>query len=326
MHSMLRPMLATPGTHVPPGEEWVHEVKWDGIRLIGESEQGRTKTRLVTRNGNDATPAWPEIATGPERDVVVDGEVIALNDAGLPDFRVLMDRMHNRDVRRAARFAELIPATYMVFDLLRLDGRLLIEEPWTERRKLLEAVHAEGDLGSWQVPATYDDGRMLHEVTKAQGLEGIVSKRRGSRYRPGERSRDWVKLPHRYRASLVVGGWRPEVGTEGGTERLGALLVGQPTPDGLIYRGRVGSGITGKRAQRLGELLRETARSPFAGADVDPDGGVPALDAKGTHWVEPLLVVEVETHGSPVAAPSYKGRLRQPSFIGIRDDVSPEDL
>ncbi|MBB3090334.1 DNA ligase [Nocardioides albus] len=319
-------MLATPGSHVPPGEEWVHEVKWDGIRLLGDSPAGRTQARLTTRNENDATTAWPEIADGPTRDLLVDGEVIALNDGGLPDFRVLMDRMHNRDRRKAARFAAERPATYMVFDLLRLDGRLLVDEPWTERRKVLEGLHADGDLGSWQVPGTYEDGHMLHEVTKQQGLEGIVSKRRGSRYRPGERSKDWIKLPHRYRASLVVGGWRPEVGTEGGTERLGALLVGQPTPDGLIYRGRVGSGITGKRAQRLGELLRETGRNPFAGPDVDPDGGVPAVDAKGTHWVEPLLVVEVETHGTAVAAASYEGRLRQPSFIGIRDDIEPKDL
>lgn len=326
MRTTLRPMLATPGSHVPPGEEWVHEVKWDGIRLLGDSPEGRTQTRLTTRNDNDATPAWPEIAAGPTRDVLVDGEVIALNDAGLPDFRVLMDRMHNRDVRRAARFAEQIPATYMVFDLLRLDGQVLIEKPWTERRQILEGLYESGELSSWQVPPTYDDGRMLHEVTKQQGLEGIVSKRRTSRYRPGERSKEWVKLPHRYRASLVVGGWRPEMGTAGGTERLGALLVGQPTPDGLIYRGRVGSGITGKRAQRLGELLRETGRSPFAGPDVDPDGGVPAVDAKGTHWVEPLLVVEVETHGSPVAASSYTGRLRQPSFVGIREDIEPKDL
>ncbi|TQL69674.1 bifunctional non-homologous end joining protein LigD [Nocardioides albertanoniae] len=326
MPPMLRPMLATPGDHPPLGDAWVHEVKWDGIRLLGASEEGRTQTRLVTRNGNDATPAWPEIATGPERDVVVDGEVIALNDAGLPDFRVLMDRMHNRDARRAARFAERIPATYMVFDLLRLDGRLLVEEPWAERRKILERLVESGDLSSWQVPQTYDDGQMLHAVTREQGLEGIVSKRRSSRYRPGERTKDWVKLAHRYRASLVVGGWRPEVGTEGGTERLGALLVGQPTPDGLVYRGRVGSGIGGKRGRRLAELLRETPRSPFAGPDVDRDGGVPPEDARGTHWVEPLLVVEVETHGSAVAAATYKGRLRQPSFIGIRDDIEPKDL
>jgi bifunctional non-homologous end joining protein LigD len=323
----MRPMLATAGTHVPVGPGWSHEVKWDGVRVLADTTRSGT-TRLLSRNENPVTVAWPELNRSPlgDRDLLVDGEVIALNEAGLPDFRVLMDRMHLRDARKAARFAERIPATYMVFDLLRLDGRLLIEETWTERRKILEAVHADGDLGSWQVPATYEDGRMIHEVTRAQGLEGIVSKRRRSRYRPGERSKDWIKLAHRYRASLVVGGWRPEVGTEGGTERLGALLVGQPTPEGLIYRGRVGSGITGKRAQRLGELLRETGRNPFAGPDVDPDGGVPSLDARGTHWVEPLLVVEVETHGTAVAAASYKGRLRQPSFIGIRDDVSPEDL
>lgn len=308
MMATMRPMLATPGTHVPPGEEWVHEVKWDGIRLLADQRAGR-RTRLWTRNENDATIAWPEIAgRGPAgRDLLVDGEAIALNDRGLPDFRVLGERMHLRDAGRAARHAERTPATYMVFDVLRLDGRDLTGLPWTERRAVLDDL----DLASWQVPSTYDDGAMLHEVTHAQGLEGIVSKRRGSRYLPGVRTKDWLKFAHRFRGSYLVGGWRPQIDTK---DRLAALLVGQPTPEGLVYRGRVGSGIGAKESRQLRELLTDRSVSPFA-------GGVPREDAVGTFWVEPQLVVEVETHGRHL----YE-RLRQPAFIGVRPDLGPEDL
>lgn len=319
---MILPMLATPGTHVPVGEEWVHEVKWDGVRMLGdvtraaapaatpaggEHVSGEYAVRLTTRNGNDATRAWPEIAgRGPGRDVLVDGEVIALNAAGRPDFRRLAERMHIRDGRRAARLAAADPATYLVFDLLRLDGRDVTGLGWTERRALLESL----DLGSWQVPAVYDDGALLHRVTRDQGLEGTVSKRRGSLYRPGQRSRDWVKLAHRHRASYVVGGWRPQVGTQ---DRLAALLVGEVTAEGLAYRGRVGSGIGAKASRMLRALLTDAAASPF----VDD---VPKEDAVGSHWVEPLVVVDVETHGV-----GYD-RLRQPAYVGVRTDIAPADL
>jgi len=323
----MRPMLATPGTHVPAGDEWVHEVKWDGIRLLADVAKGRTTAQLTTRNENVATVAWPEVAapgTGSGRDLLVDGEVIALNDAGLPDFRALADRMHVRDARRAARFAESRPATYMVFDVLRLDGRMLLDLPWTERRAILEGLAAQDLMGgAWQVPATYDDGAMLHEVTREQGLEGIVSKRRSSRYRPGERSREWLKFPHRFRGSYVVGGWRPQVGT---SDRLAALLVGQPTPAGLVYRGRVGSGIGASESRQLRALLAEAPSSPFLGPADDPAGGVPREDAVGTRWTRPLLVVDVETHGRHTAVPNQVGRLRQPAFIGTRPDLGPEDL
>ncbi|MEX0427554.1 DNA ligase [Nocardioides sp. DS6] len=320
-------MLATPGTHVPPGDDWVHEVKWDGIRLLAHrTRDGRP--RLWTRNENDATLAWPEIAGGGPsvstgRDLLVDGEAIALNDRGVPDLRVLGERMHVRDARRAARFAEQRPATYMVFDVLRLDGRDLTGLPWTERRAVLEGLAESGEMGGWQVPAAYDDGGMLHEVTREQGLEGIVSKRRTSRYLPGVRTKEWLKFPHRFRGSYVVGGWRPQIGT---TDRLAALLVGQPTPAGLVYRGRVGSGIGARESRQLRSLLTDAAASPFAGADVDPAGGVPREDVRGTFWVEPRVVVDVETHGRHVVGAAVLGRLRQPAFIAVRPDLGPEDL
>ena len=326
-------MLATAGTHVPEGDDWVHEVKWDGIRLLGEyvgaSRGSSGGVRLTTRNENDATIAWPELApelaSGPERgpsdtgrDLLVDGEVIALNDRGLPDFRTLAERMHVRDRRKAARFAAARPATYMVFDLLRLDGEDLMGRPWTERRARLEALAQEGVLGSWQVPPTYADGAMLHAATLAQGLEGIVSKRRDARYLPGVRSRAWLKFPHRFRASYVVGGWRPQEGTTSSQGRLAALLVGEPTPQGLLYRGRVGSGITARHSPLLREMLTPRGGSPFADE-------VPREDVPGTLWVEPLVVVEVETHGVGTGLASG-GRLRQPSYQGVRTDLAPEDL
>jgi len=310
---VLLPMLATAGTHVPVGEEWRHEVKWDGVRALAHVDPSTgpgTEVRLTSRNGNVITGAWPELTAPPiARNLVVDGEIIALNERGLPDFRVLAERIHVRNATTVARLAERIPATFMVFDLLRHDGDDLTALPLTERRKRLEALDL-GDSG-WQVPSTYDDGGMLFEATLAQGLEGIVSKRLDSRYRPGERTQNWLKFAHRHRASYVVGGWRPQVG---GTH-LAALLVGEPTADGLLYRGRVGSGIGPKQSKVLTELAASLGRSTSPFADE-----VPRVDAQGTTWLEPTLVVDIDTHGA-----GYE-RLRQPSYQGVRSDLTPDDL
>lgn len=305
----MRPMLATRTDHVPTGDAWTHEVKWDGVRAL--TDVGTGGLRITSRNENAITIAWPELATSPlgERDLLVDGEIIALNDRGLPDFRTLQERMHVRRATTAARLAERVPAIYMVFDLLRLDGRDLTGEPQEVRRDLLEGLGVDG---SWQVPAAYDDGAMLFEATRQQGLEGVVSKRRTSTYRPGERTPHWLKLAHRHRLSYVVGGWRPQEGT---TDRLAALLVGEQKPEGLVYRGRVGSGIGPRQSRVLTELVAGLGRgdSPFADE-------VPQVDAQGTHWLEPVLVVDIDTHGR-----GYD-RLRQPSFQGVRTDLTPEDL
>lgn len=307
----MRPMLATKGDVVPTGDEWSHEVKWDGVRMLADVRGSVDRARLTTRNGNDATVAWPDIHPAPMggRDLLVDGEIIGINDKGVPDFAVIQERMHVRSATAAARLATSVPATFMVFDVMRLDGRDLTSLSLTERREILDGL----DLGTWQVPPTYDHGVMLQEATLSQGLEGIVSKRRASTYQPGVRSKAWLKFAHRHRFSFVVGGWRPQEGTK---DRLAALLVGEPTPDGLIYRGRVGSGIGGAASRLLAAKLagRDCAASPFADE-------VPAIDARGTVWVEPFLVVDVESHNKmPVA------RLRQPSFRGIRTDIGPEDV
>ncbi len=304
----MRPMLATSGAHIPAGA-WAHEVKWDGIRVLANCHAGLD--RFVSRNGNDITAAWPDLATSPlpGRDLLVDGEVIALNEDGLPDFRVLQERMHVRSPAAVARLVTRVPATFMVFDLLRLDGVDLTTEPLERRRELL---HHELEGAAWQVPASYDDGPMLYESAVQQGLEGIVSKRLGSRYYFGQRTKDWLKFPHRERGSYVVGGWRPQ---EGGTH-LAALLVGEPTPEGLLYRGRVGSGIGPKASRLLTAELASHGRadSPFADE-------VPRPDAHGSHWVDPVLVVDVDTHRTARAE-----RLRQPSYQGIRRDLGPDDL
>ena len=303
-------MLASPGTHVPPGEDWRHEVKWDGVRALTRVAGG--VVTMTSRNANRITAAWPELATPPAvgDDTVVDGEIIALNERGVPDFRVLADRMHVRKAATVARLAERVPATYMVFDLLRLDGEDLCGLPLEERRARLAGL----DLtrSGWQVPPEYDDGAMLLEATREQGLEGIVSKRADSTYRPGQRTPHWLKFPHRHRSSFVVGGWRPQTGT---SDRLAALLVGEPTPDGLMYRGRVGSGIGARQSRQLAELLAPLTRTltPFTDE-------VPRVDAAGTTWVEPVVVVDVDTHGVGYA------RLRQPSYQGVRSDLVPDDL
>jgi bifunctional non-homologous end joining protein LigD len=307
-------MLATKGVHVPVDPAWSHEVKWDGVRVLADTvKDGRGgTTRLLSRNENPVTVAWPELHRSPlgDRDLLVDGEVIALNERGLPDFRVLQDRMHVRNAAAAARLAGELPATYMVFDVMRLDGRDLTAMPLGERRKILADLGLEHS--TWQVPAAYDDGPMLFEATLQQGLEGIVSKRLASRYSFGERSKSWLKFAHRHRRSYVVGGWRPQEGT---TDRLAALLVGEMTPEGLLYRGRVGSGIGGTASRSLTPLVAPLGRddSPFADE-------VPRVDSRGTFWLEPVLVVDVETHGL-----GYE-RLRQPSYRGVRDDLTPADL
>jgi bifunctional non-homologous end joining protein LigD len=304
----MRPMLATRGDQVPDEPGWQHEVKWDGMRVLAEITAGTT--RLWSRTERTVTVAFPELARLPGDDLVLDGEVVAF-DQGVPSFAALAERIHVGKAERARRLAEAMPVTFLIFDVLRLDGRDLTGLALAERRRHLESL-ALADA-AWQVPPIYDDGPTLLAATRAQGLEGIVSKRLVARYEPGARSRHWLKFPHRRRDTYLIGGWRYETGSR---HRLGAVLVGSPTPEGLRYRGRVGSGIAGRVGPMLMDALAPLAsdRSPFATE-------VPAVDAAGTHWVAPALAVDIEALGV-----SAHGRLRQPVYQGLRPDLTAEDL
>ena len=308
----MRPMLASAGTVIPRGPEWVHEIKWDGMRVLADVSGGRL--RLSSRNENDVTSSFPELSTlaGPGKpdNMLLDGEVVAL-DTGLPSFSALSERIHVSSDRRARRLAVSRPVTFMVFDLLRLDGVDLTGQPLAQRRATLEGISLASPHA--QVPPTYDDGLALQSATLEQGLEGVVSKRLTSRYRPGRRSPDWLKFPHRTSRSVVIGGWRPETDS---ARRLGAVLVGRPTPDGLMYLGRVGSGLAGREQERVLRALRGLSvdTSPFADE-------VPLMDAQGTSWVRPEVVMEVQSLGL-----SAQGRLRQPTYRGLRPDLSPDDV
>lgn len=305
-------MLAVPATAIPTGDDWAHEVKWDGMRILADVRDGRL--RLTARSGNDVTASYPELAGLAHLydDMLLDGEVVAL-DGGRPSFGALAERMHVKDHRRAERLAAARPVTYMVFDLLRLYGSDLTGQPLRARRELLERLDLDGR--HWQVPPVYTDGHELFEATREQGLEGVVSKRLSSTYLPGRRSPDWLKLPHRTTHSVVVGGWRPEQTNDSG--RLGAVLVG--TPDGSggwAFAGRVGSGIAGRAATLLAGAIGSGTRSasPFSTE-------VPRIDAVGTTWVEPRLVVEVRA-----LEVTRDGRLRQPAYLGLRTDLTPADV
>ena len=303
----MRPMLATVADRVPTGDAWVHEVKWDGMRVLVDVSDG--VVTLWSRNERDVTASYPELSEiGRDDDeMLLDGEVVAL-DGGRPSFHALTERMHVADRRRAQRLAATRPVTLMVFDLLRLFGSDLTGQPWSARRALLDRLDLSGR--NWQVPEVYQDGPQLLAATKKQRLERIVSKRRAAPYAVGRRSSDWRKTAHRASLSVVVGGWRPEVGSNG---RLGAVLVGLPDGDGgWRYAGRVGSGLAGTAGEALALRLRPLRRDtpPFADE-------VPAIHAQGTTGVEPRVVIDVRT-----LELTGQHRLRQPAYLGVRSDLS----
>ena len=318
-----RPMKATAGA-LPSGDDWLHEVKWDGMRLIvsvGDDGTGHPTVRLTSANGKDATASYPELAgLGAAlgvRSAILDGEVVAFDDAGRPDFGRLQQRMHITDARQAAERATAVPAVLLLFDLLALDGTDVCDLPLVERRRLLEDLVEPGP--HWQVPPAYPDGQALLDAATERHLEGVVSKRRLSVYRPGTRTREWVKVKVRRRQEFVVGGWAPGEGGRGG--RIGGLLVGyhderapaDGIPGPLRYAGRVGSGLT------EGEIAFLTDRFAPITTDQCPfEPPPPRTQTRGAIWVEPTVVVEV-AFGEWTA----DGRLRHPVYAGRRDDVDP---
>jgi bifunctional non-homologous end joining protein LigD len=313
----LRPMLATPATAIPKDEaNWSFDVKWDGIRALASISGGRIK--LEVRSGNDVTHRYPELsalgrALG-TTEVVLDGEIVAFDPAtGRPSFERMQRRMHVESESAIRRLRQDVPITYVIFDLLWLDGHPTTALPFSERRRLLEGLNLAGP--AWHTPATHPgEGQALLDATAASGLEGVVAKRLDSSYEPGVRSRDWLKIKNHLSQEFVVGGYLPGEGSRG---RLGALLLGVYEDNGkLCFAGRVGTGFTEAELTRLLRLLDPLRRDtpPF-----DPPPPRPVV--KEAIWVEPEIVVEVAfTEWTGV------GILRHPSYKGQREDKDPKDV
>ncbi|HET8568814.1 MAG TPA: non-homologous end-joining DNA ligase [Candidatus Limnocylindria bacterium] len=292
-----KPMLATLAKGVPAGPEWVFEEKYDGIRLIADRRKGRV--RLFSRNLIDRTASWPDVAEAiaslPDGDLTVDGEVFAYDRMRVSRFQLLQQRGR---------------PTFAVFDVLALDGRSVMRRPLSERRALCETL-LEGARAPLMLSRRLSGGgAKALETARRKEWEGIIAKDERSPYEPGIRSRAWLKVKVRRESEFVIGGWTPP---EGSRAQFGALLVGMFGGPRLRYVGKVGTGFTGLTLAALGAKLArlETARTPF-----DPPPRV-----KDAHWVRPRLVAQVA-----FAEWTADGKLRQPAFLGLRDDKRPEEV
>ncbi len=314
MPEKIDPMMAKPGERLPtPDGAWGFEFKWDGIRAMAYVDGGRV--RLVSRSGEEITPRYPEVhamgrAIG-SSEVILDGEVVALDEHGRPSFEEIQQRMALTSESEVRRRMKDVPVTYFIFDLLWQDGHSLLQVPYAERRARLAALKLSG--ASWQTPPfEKGGGQAMQEASRQAGLEGVVGKRLDSPYEPGRRTGAWVKVKNHKHQELVIGGWLDGEGKRRGYP--GALLTGYYDKDAkLVYAGKVGTGFTDATLEKLNRLLEPLAtdKNPFA-------VGKPA---RGAHFVQPKVVADFEfvewTRG---------GQLRAPSFKGFRNDKKAHEV
>jgi bifunctional non-homologous end joining protein LigD len=311
MPDRLKPMLARSGELPRNEQDYGFEVKWDGIRTVLFCDHGHLT--LQGRNFTDFTPRYPEVRElarelGARR-LILDGEIVAFDDEGRPSFERLQTRMHLASDSAVKRRLRDTPVTYVIFDLLYLDGRSTLSLAYEDRRELLEELELEGP--AWRTPAYHrGEGSALLAATRELGIEGVVAKRLDCPYEPGRRASGWIKVKNVRVQDVVIGGWTPGEGGRGG--RLGALAVGVYEDGRLVYAGKVGTGFTDKTLSLLARELEPLRRpsSPF-------DGRQPP---KGTVFVEPRLVAAVEFREW-----TRSGTLRAPSFKGLRPDKDPHE-
>lgn len=288
-------MLAKLVSGLPPDDEnWAFEMKWDGIRALTEVRRGAL--RMFTRNGNDMTQRFPEMAGLAQRlgrDAILDGEVVALDEQGRPSFQLLQQQRNGA------------PVVYMIFDLLELGGESMLSMPYVTRRSRLEALNLNAE--HWRTPPySAGGGAKMRDESRRRGLEGVVAKRLNSTYEPGRRNGAWIKIKNHLGQELVIGGWQEGQGRRQGT--IGALLLGYYESAGrLRYAGKVGTGFGEATLADLQQRLRPlaTAVNPFV------DGKPP----RAAHFAEPMLVAEIE-----FTEWTADGHVRHPSFKGLRED------
>ena len=298
------PMLATLADEVPSGPGWLYEVKWDGYRALAFVTGG--DVTLTSRRGNDLSERFADVARALERsvrtpDCVLDGEVCALDEQGRSSFSVMQQGSG--------------PLVYYAFDVLEVDGEPVIDLPLTDRRRrLARLLDRRGD--TIRFSEAFDDGEALYAAAKEQGLEGVVAKKADSRYQPGRRTSDWLKVKTHQEQEFVVAGYTKGKGRRAG--RLGSLVLAVRRGGELEYAGNVGTGFSEKEIDRLVKQLRALERptSPFREVPT-----MPKVRKNEVVWVEPKLVAEVE-----FAEWTHDGRLRAPVYKGLREDKDPAEV
>ncbi len=314
----LSPMLATLIEESFDDERFIFEPKWDGVRTLAVCSD---ETRLLSRKGRDVTGTYPEVGRLHQQLValqaIVDGEIVALKD-GVPSFELLQSRINLQNKHDIERATKSLPVTFIAFDLLYLDGRSVIEQPIEKRKEMLESLVVPSRHVQVS-PSIRAEGRSLSAEVEARHMEGIVAKRLGSPYRPGKRTREWLKIKVTHEADVVVGGWSRGEGTR--ADSFGALLVGAYEGDVLRFLGAVGTGFSQKAIAEIMPLLLdlETDARPFG---EDPTGTSSGFGKplRAPHWVDPVLVATVEYRELTAS-----GRLRAPAFKGFRVDKAPEE-
>jgi bifunctional non-homologous end joining protein LigD len=312
----VKPMLAQPGVLPSNDEGLAYEFKWDGVRAIVYVEGGRI--RAFSRNGKDLAVTFPELRHIGDflgsRSAILDGEIVALDDGGRPNFGQLAHRLHLTSKTTITRMAKESPASFLIFDLLYLAGRSLLHETYDKRRQVLETLDLAGE--TFAVPPSVKDahGADVLAVAKDRGLEGIVVKRRTSTYQPGKRTGDWVKVKNFRTQEVVIGGWTEGKGARAGS--LGALLLGIPSQGGLDYAGKVGTGFSDSAR---GELLAEL--TPLAQNESPFSRALTRAETSLAHFVRPNLVGEVQ-----FAEWTTDGHLRHPSWRGLRADKNVDEV
>jgi bifunctional non-homologous end joining protein LigD len=316
LSASLEPMYASIGSEIP-GEGWTFEPKYDGVRVLAFATP--TAVKLVTRNGKDKAKQFPEIVDAlktlsarARRPMVLDGEIVALIDGEPARFQELQSRMHVQNTHIIERHASSAPSALILFDILMDGDEVLIHEPWSERRaRLLKRVEKHVTPQLRITESAESTGKKMLEQARKQGWEGVIAKRVDSRYEPGNRSRDWLKLKIEFRQEFVVGGYTEPRNSR---EHIGAILLGYFDKDKFIYAGHTGGGFSrqglGDMYRRLKPLERKT--SPFS--------ETPKTNEKA-HWVEPKIIVEVK-----FSEWTADRRLRQPIFLGVRDDKEPKEV
>ena len=307
------PMLAEPGHEAFDDPGWWFEPKFDGIRCLAELSTG--ETRLRSRTGRDVTDTYPELRMIHELvdqvNAVLDGEIVALDESGKDSFEQLQQRMNLRNAREIERIKARIPVSLVVFDVLWLDGRETIGLPLEQRRELLELV-TETDERLQVITHVEGDGLAFTEGARGLGLEGVVAKRIGTPYVPGRRTDAWRKIKLITSQDCVILGYTQGQGGRSGS--FGALLVGAIVDGELRWVGQVGTGFKDRVLEDVLGQLQPLVRDEPA---------VPELrGVKGAVFVEPSLVCEVEY----LQMTKSTGKMRAPSFKGMRPDVAPEDV